>query len=211
MVRPLICTLISIAGAEVVLLREFFAHRQPFAGLAATAGCRIARLKIGQVEGAKRFVGQNIDPEQIEVFAREIRQSDNSPNDRGGGGDAGVARDDREQFVAQIARRRPHFELRFARDDVHARLEGAIGAVIGDLDRDIEGDAEGHGSHVENRKQRMLREVAEDVPAKETGILRDQVVKAEDAEKSAGRESVKPSRSDNVSFVLYFSPGKGRR
>jgi hypothetical protein len=54
----------------------------------------------------------------------------------------------------------------------------------------------------------MLREVAEDVPAKEAGILRDQVVKAEDAEKTAGCESLNapamPSRST-------FRPEKGDR
>ena len=174
----------------MVLVRELFAHRHRPRTAQPPLDVELLRLKIGQVEGAKRFVGQNIDPEQIEVFAREVGQSNKSPNDRGGGGDAGVARDDREKIVAQITGGRSHFELRFARDDVHARLEGAIGAVIGDLDRDIEGDAERHGRHIENRKERMLREVAEDVPAKETGILRDQVVKAEDAEKTAGRESL---------------------
>ena len=128
-----------------------------------------------------------------------------------------MARDDREHVVAQIARRRPHFELRFARDDVHARLESAVGAVISNLDRDIEGDAERHGRDVEAREQRMLREVAEDVPAKETGILRDQVVNAEDAEKSTGCELVwRRTRMRPFQLLLFdsrervFIEGSGR-
>jgi len=76
------------------------------------------------------------------------------------------------------------------RDHVNARLESTIGAVIGDLDRDIQGDAECHRDDIQTRQQWMPSEVAQDVPAKEEEILRGQVSTADDAEKIVGRELV---------------------
>jgi hypothetical protein len=62
--------------------------------------------------------------------------------------------------------------------------------VIGDLDRDIQGDAECHRDDIQTRQQWMPSEVAQDVPAKEEEILRGQVSTADDAEKIVGRELV---------------------
>jgi hypothetical protein len=47
--------------------------------------------------------------------------------------------------------------------------------VVGDLDREIKRDPECHGHDIEGAEQRMLRQIAENVAAKETEILRAQV------------------------------------
>ena len=86
-----------------------------------------------------------------------------------------MSRDFWKELVWQIAGRRAHLELSLARHDIDARLESAVGAVVGDLDREIKRDPERNGRDVKDAEQRMLRQIAENVAAKETEILRAQV------------------------------------
>ena len=58
------------------------------------------RLKIGQIESSKWFVCEDIDSEEIEVFAGKIRQTNESLQDRGRGGNALLSGDDWKQIVA---------------------------------------------------------------------------------------------------------------
>ena len=86
-----------------------------------------------------------------------------------------MSRDFGKEPVWQIAGRRAHLELGPARHDIDTRLERAVGAVVGDLDREIKRHPECHRRDVEDAEQRMLRQIAENVAAKETEILRAQV------------------------------------
>ena len=46
--------------------------------------------------------------------------------------------------------------------------------MVRNLDREIERHTQRHGRDVEDCEQRMLRQIAEDVPAEEAGVLRNQ-------------------------------------
>ena len=67
--------------------------------------------------------------------------------------------------------------MRLAGDDVHARGESTISAVVGDLNREIKRDSERDRCDVKDREQRMLRQITKNVPAEETEVLRDQTGK----------------------------------
>ena len=86
-----------------------------------------------------------------------------------------LSRDLGKELVGQIAGRRVHFELRLARHDINARLKGAVGAVVGDLDREIKRDAERDRRDIQGREEWMPRQITQHMPAKETEILCAQV------------------------------------
>ena len=164
-----------VTGAKLVLPRQFLAYRDRSRSAQPLLEIELPRLKISQVKSPKWLVSQDVDPQQVEIFARKSGQGQKSPDDRSRGGDPRVSRDFGKELVWQIAGRRAHLELGFARHDIDARLERAVGAVVGDLDREIKRDPECHGRDVEDAEQRMLRQIAENVAAKETEILRAQV------------------------------------
>jgi hypothetical protein len=67
--------------------------------------------------------------------------------------------------------------------------------VVGNLDREVKRDSERDRRDVEDREQRMLRQITKDVPTEETGVLSDQAGKFARRKRRAirGMASVPPT------------------
>lgn len=205
----------DIAGMQVMLACELFTDgdcsrvAQPFLQIETLVS------KIGQLKGAKRFVGKDVDPEQVQIFAGIFREGDEAPNDRRRRRHARLPGDLREETIGQVAGRRVDFELRLSRDDIDRRLESAVGTLVGSLNREIERDAECNRQNVKDREQRVPREIAEDVPTEETGMLRDQVAASEDAKNSSCSElcdrcAMESNTRPIFAPVILGTPRQGR-
>ena len=82
-----------VTGVEVALPGQFLAHRDRSRSAQPLLDIELLRLKISQVKSPKWLVGQDVDPQQVEIFAGKIGQSQESPDDRSRGGDARLSRD----------------------------------------------------------------------------------------------------------------------
>ena len=112
-------------------------------------------------EGFERRVGERIDTEEAEVFAGVIGQGEDALHDGGGRGDAGNFRESGEEGVVE---RSAHFEVGFAGEEFNAGAKRAVGAVVGDHDRQEDADTEGHAEDVERGEEFVAPGVAQDLP-----------------------------------------------
>ena len=138
---------------------------------ACTSNC-LRGLEVAQLEGAERRVRENVDAEDLKIFARQIRQRDDAADERRRGGNAGMLRDGRERLFRQPADGAGDLERRLARDEIDRGGERAIRAVIRDLDREINRDAQRDAQHIQQREQPMPRDVTQHMPAKEAQVGR---------------------------------------
>src|SRR6476620_4588400 len=100
-----------ITGVKVVLPRQFLAYRDRSRSAQPLLEIELPRLKISQIKSPKWLVRQDVDPQQVEIFARKSGQGQKSADDRSRGGDPRVSRDFWEELVWQIAGRRAHLDL----------------------------------------------------------------------------------------------------
>ena len=133
---------------------------------------KVSRVEIGRIESSKRRVRENIDPEDLEIFAREIRQRHQTSHERCRGRNASSGCGHREDRLGKIPGRRRDLQFRLAGHHIDRRGKRAIRAVIGDLGREINRDAERHAQDIQGREQRMTPQVTKNVPAKNAKILR---------------------------------------
>src|SRR5437868_5304219 len=129
------------------------------------------RFEIRWIERPEWRIRKNVDPKNLEIIAAKIRQENKSFHDWRGGSDPGHGSDLRQNRLRQTPRRRGNFQLRFSGDEIHARRERAVRALIRDLDREINRDAERNTQDVKQAEQRMTPQISQDVPSKNTKIL----------------------------------------
>src|SRR5450755_3409020 len=163
----------TIAEIQMVQPREFFGNGDGVRLTEPALDIELVGPKIIQLESAKGGVGENVDAEDLQIFARQIRQRDKSAHQWCRSGNAGRMSDRRESFIRQATGWTGNLQVRLAGQDVNAGGEGAIGAPVGNLDREINSDAERDAGHVQEREQRMPRDVTQHVPAEETQILKN--------------------------------------
>ena len=94
-------------------------------------------------------------PRNVEVFARKIRQRHQTSHERRRGGDASRRSDRWENRLGKVLGRRGNLQFRFAGHHVDGGSERAIGALIGDLGREINRYSERHAQNIQEREQRM--------------------------------------------------------
>ena len=133
---------------------------------------KFSRVETGRIESPKRLVRKNIDPEDFQIFAREIRQRHEPSHERRRSGDAGCVRGHRENRLGKVPGRRRDLQVRFAGHHIDRGGKRAIRALIGDLGREINRDSERDAQDIQDREQRMPAQVTENVPAKNAKILR---------------------------------------
>jgi hypothetical protein len=129
-------------------------------------------VEIGRIEGSKWRVRENIDPEDLKIFAREIRQRHQTSHERRRGGDAGSSRNHWENRLGKFPGRRRDLQFRLASYHIDRRGKRTIRTVIGDLGREINRDAKRDAQNIQGREQRMPPQVTQNVPAKNARILR---------------------------------------
>src|SRR4029453_701439 len=100
-----------ITGVKMMLLRQFLAQRDRSGSPKPLLKIELPRLKISQVKSPKWLVGQDVDPQQVEIFAGKSGQGQKSPHDRSRGGDPRVSRDFWIELIWQIAGRRAALQL----------------------------------------------------------------------------------------------------
>ncbi len=129
----------------------------------------IGLLPLGVVEfkGAERAVGENIDAEELQVFAGEIGEAGDVLDGGRGGGDIGIVRDDGIGVFVEAEAVAGNFEFGFARDDVDRGPERFERAVIDDLNAEKNRDPQRDAHDVQRRQRRMSREVAQAVGEEE--------------------------------------------
>ncbi len=129
-----------------------------------------ARLKIRRIERAKRLVRENIDAENLEVIAGKIPQRDKTVYERRRRRNARHRRHLRKNSIRQVAGRRRDFQLRLARNQIDARGERPIRAVIRNLRGQINRHAKRHAQDIQQPEQRMPPQITQNVPAEDTKI-----------------------------------------
>ena len=113
-----------------------------------------------EAEGAEGVGGEDIDAEDSEVFTGVVGEGNDAFDLAGGGADAGLFCEGGPEGFGDVA---ADFELGFAGDEIDAGGEGAVGAVIGDLDRDVDGDSEGDAEDVEKAYLARIKDIRPDL------------------------------------------------
>ena len=83
-----------IARLQLMNARKLLRNRDRIRLRQPSLNIELARFEIRQLKSAEWSVRKNIDPEDQEIFARQIRQRDNPAHQRRGGGDSGWPRHD---------------------------------------------------------------------------------------------------------------------
>ena len=160
-----------ISGFQIVPRNEFFGDRDGTRAAKPSLDIEFSSVEIGRIESSERRVRKNIDPEDFQIFTREIRQRHQTAHERRRGGDASGSCGHRENRLGKIPGWRRNLQLRFAGHHVDRGGERAIRAVIGDLGCEINRDSERDAQNIQGREQRMAAQVTKNVPAKNAKIL----------------------------------------
>jgi hypothetical protein len=120
------------------------------------------------IKRAKRISAQQIHTQNLQVFAWPLWKSDLALDEAGNGLDPRLAREDRPERFVDIA---ADFQLGLAGDEIDASREGVVCAVIRNLDREIDGDAQGDAKNIQHDQQRVPLKMADDVPNKDAWKL----------------------------------------
>src|SRR5205814_7401044 len=70
------------------LVEKFLRDRERTGAVQPALEIPSARLEIREIESAKRLVRENIDPDDLEIFAWKIRQRREPAHERRGGGNS---------------------------------------------------------------------------------------------------------------------------
>ena len=84
----------NVPGFQMVLLGEIFADRNGDRSAQPFLQIEILPFEIGKIKGPKRFVGENINAKNVEIFTGKLRQRKQSAHDGRRRGNACLFRDD---------------------------------------------------------------------------------------------------------------------
>ena len=138
-----------VSGFQIVPRHEFFGDRDGARAAKPSLDIKFSSVEIGRIESSERRVRKNIDPEDFQIFTRKIRQRHQTSHERRRGGDARRSCGHRENRLGKIPGWRRNLQLRFAGHHVDRGGERAIRAVIGDLGREINRDAERDAQNIQ--------------------------------------------------------------
>ena len=140
-------------GDDVRIAQEIFhIRRQP--------------LRILQLKRAQRRIGENIDAEQLQIFAGIISEARHILHRRRGGDNIGIVVDNGPRLLIKAQAVANHLEVRLARHDIDRGAKRLQRAVVDDLHRQKNGHAQRDADNVQRRECRMPREVAQTVSKK---------------------------------------------
>ena len=156
-----------VAELEVVPRGKIRVHGELSAFTHPAFERRTAPL-LPDVEGAEGVAAEQIHAEDVQVFAGPVGKGDLALDEAGDGFHAGLAREHGPERFIHIA---AHFELRLARNEIDAGGEGAMRAVVGNLDRQVDRHPQRHAEHIQRCQQRVPPEMAHDVPEEDAREL----------------------------------------
>jgi len=160
-----------IAALQFVPRREFLSDRDGARANQPVLEIKFSRVEIDRIESSERFVRENIDSEDLQIFTGKIGQRDQTANERGRSGDPRSGRGLREDRLGQTPCWRSNLQFRLAGHHVDRGGKRAIRTVIGELGRKENCNAKPDAQNIQSGQQRMAAQVTNDVPAKNAKIL----------------------------------------
>ena len=122
-----------VTSLQVMPPDEFFGNRDG-TGIAQPAlDIEVRAREIRRVEGPERSVRENIDPQNLEIFAGKIRQDNEAADDGRGGGDAGRRAHHRQRSFREMSARGGDLEFCLPGHQIDRRSKRAVRAVIRNL------------------------------------------------------------------------------
>ena len=125
-------------------------------------------------ERGKRQVGVDVQPQDLQVLAGKFGQGGVPFDQRRRGFHARHVGQFGQQRLVEAPARRAHLQVGLARHEVDARGKRLVGAVVGDLDGEVNRHAQCHAQHVQTRQQGVAARVPGNVPEEQARKLGSQ-------------------------------------